>query len=678
MATVSYQLFPARSGVNEDNDVGFIPFFCFTDSSAGDGMVSEFDQFIDRLGSSGLLPATEVRELVESTSEAMRPADVESLGKLLVESGRLTAYQAQAACSGAVNALVLGNYIVLDRLGAGGMGTVYKAIHRRMKRVVAVKVLARSVSQNASFLGRFQREVEAVARLNHPNVVQAFDADECEAGQFLVMEYVDGSDLASAVRDVGPMPVREAVDCMVQAARALEYAHGQGIVHRDIKPANLMRDSNGVVKLTDLGLARFNEAINALSGSASLVTQTGSITGTVDFMAPEQARNTKLADQRADIYSLGCTFYFLLTGQLPFHGETIMEKLLAHREQPAPSLRTSRADVSESIDQVFRRMLAKKPEDRFQSAAELIEAIGACEIPSGSSVDFLLGASLLPVDQIAPTTDVPPAPLAVDDLTIVLIEPSRTQSLVITGLLRQLGVQRINRFSEAIKALDAARAARPDIVISAMHLSEMTGIDLLKRLRADPALAKLPFLLVSSETDYPPLAQLNDEVRVAILPKPFDGELLNWTITRASQLQSPAMSTLTKLTLGGLTVLLVAHNADSRDMAHQVLGELGVRTIAEAPGEVEARELLDKRPFDLVVVADRDRIASEELLRFARQQESQRRSPVLIVKYAPDRGRVVAMQRLGAFVVCDQKFDADSLREVLVGMMARELPGRST
>jgi serine/threonine protein kinase/DNA-binding NarL/FixJ family response regulator len=621
------------------------------------------------------LPAAEVREFVDAIPEAQRPTDVESLGQLLVESGKLTPYQAQAACNGAAKGLIIGNYIVLDRLGAGGMGTVYKAIHRRMKRVVAVKVLARSVSQNASFLGRFQREVEAVARLNHPNVVQAFDADECEAGQYLVMEYVAGSDLASAVNDFGPMPVREAVDCLLQAARALDYAHGQGIVHRDIKPANLMRDSNGTIKLTDLGLARFNEAITVLSGSASLVTQTGSITGTVDFMSPEQARNTKLADHRADIYSLGCTFYFLLTGQLPFQGETIMEKLLAHREQPVPSLRAYRADVSESVDQVFRRMLAKKPEDRQQSAGELIEAIERCEIPSGSSVDFVLGASLIPMAEVAPTTDVPLAPLAVEQLTLMLVEPSRTQSLVIAGMLRQLGVHQVQRFSEATQALPAAAAAKPDIVVSAMHLAEMTGIELLERLRAEPSLTRVPFILVSSETDYPRLGQFSAAAGVAVLLKPFDAELLNWAIMVALDIRPRAVTALTKLTMDGLTVLLVAHDPNARSVASKVLDALGVRSVAESPDGVEARELLERQSFDLVIVADSDRLDSEDLLRFARQQGPQQRVPVLMVRYDSDHTRLAAVQRLGVFAVCDKSFDADALREVLASMTSRELPG---
>src|SRR5262245_45938517 len=203
------------------------------------------------------------------------------------------------------------------------MGTVFKARHKRMRRIVAIKVLSRDVAQDERFIKRFQREVEAVARLSHPNIVMAHDADEAEVGHFLVMEFVNGRDLASTVEKQGPLPVRIAVSCSLQAARALEYAHGQGIIHRDIKPANLLRDESGVVKVADLGLARFEEAV-AAPHSSSALTQAGTIMGTVDYMSPEQAMGAEGVDHRSDIYSLGCSLYFLLVGKPPYEGPTMM------------------------------------------------------------------------------------------------------------------------------------------------------------------------------------------------------------------------------------------------------------------------------------------------------------------------------------------------------------------
>src|SRR5262249_36064062 len=211
------------------------------------------EEFLRNLSDSGLFSKEEMRATLAALPGA-QAADGEALAQRLIAAGKLTPFQAAAVSERRFEELVIGNYQVLDRLGAGGMGTVYKARHRRMKRVVAIKVLSRRVGQSERFVQRFQREVEAVARLSHPNIVMAHDADEVEAGHFLVMEFVNGLDLATEVQKHGPLPVREAVECLAQAARGLGYAHGQGIIHRDIKPANLLRDVSGAVKVADLGL----------------------------------------------------------------------------------------------------------------------------------------------------------------------------------------------------------------------------------------------------------------------------------------------------------------------------------------------------------------------------------------------------------------------------------------
>src|SRR6185369_1273125 len=185
------------------------------------------------------------------------------------------------------------NYVILDKLGQGGMGVVLKAEHKRMKRLVALKVLSPAFTKTPEALRRFQREVEAAAKLRHPNIVAADDADAAGGVHFLVMEYVEGSDLSALVKKSGPLPVEKALHCILQAARGLEYAHGEGIIHRDIKPANLLLDNKGTVKILDMGLARV-AASAAGEGQADL-TGAGQIVGTVDYMAPEQAMNTRLA-----------------------------------------------------------------------------------------------------------------------------------------------------------------------------------------------------------------------------------------------------------------------------------------------------------------------------------------------------------------------------------------------
>ena len=194
------------------------------------------------------------------------------------------------------------------------------------------------------------------------------------------MDLVEGEDLARLVKENGVLPVEQALDCILQAARGLEYAHAQGVVHRDIKPSNLILDHDGNLKLLDLGIARFLPLPEQAADDD--LTKTGCVLGTVDYMAPEQAMNTRRADHRADIYSLGCTLYFLLTGQPLFGGETVMERIVAHREHAVPSLRKTCPAVPRWLDGIFRKMVAKKPEDRYQSATALISDLAQNAAPA--------------------------------------------------------------------------------------------------------------------------------------------------------------------------------------------------------------------------------------------------------------------------------------------------------
>ncbi len=310
---------------------------------------------------SGLLPDFDLRKWLNAIPENSRPQDGEQLARELVKQKKLTKFQAEQLYAGKGKSLVLGNYVLLDKLGQGGMGMVLKAEHQRMERIVALKVLSPAITKTA-------------AKLHHPNVVAAFDADEAKGTHFLVMEFVDGADLASVVKKSGPLPVGQTVECLVQAARGLEYAHQQGVVHRDIKPHNLLLDKKGAVKVLDLGLARMEAGF----GASMELTGTGQILGTIDYMSPEQALDTKHADVRSDIYSLGCTMFYMLTGKPTFDGDTVMKKLLAHREAAIPSLRAALPAVPLALEAIFVRMVAKKPEERFQSMAEVIAALERC------------------------------------------------------------------------------------------------------------------------------------------------------------------------------------------------------------------------------------------------------------------------------------------------------------
>lgn len=295
------------------------------------------------------------------------------------------------------------DYQIVEKLGEGGMGVVFKALHTRMDRTVAIKILSQRHLSRPDRVKRFEREVKAIARLEHPNIVRATDAGEEDGLPFLVMEFVDGADLSSIVRQDGPLPVAEACEVIRQAAVGLQFAHDRGLIHRDVKPSNLILSptspehaggSSGaggaaVVKILDLGLARLRsdaatgketqatEAGDTAEYSAKL-TRDGLIVGTIDYMAPEQARDGGIADERSDIYSLGCTFYFLLTGQAPFRDDQkgAMTRTLARHQHEAPRpLSDFRCDVPPVVDAVVARMMDKQPVDRYGAMAEVAASL---------------------------------------------------------------------------------------------------------------------------------------------------------------------------------------------------------------------------------------------------------------------------------------------------------------
>jgi serine/threonine protein kinase len=359
------------------------------------GMSLTAQQFAEALRNSGLVSAEELASLAATRAGA---TDARDLARELVQSGKLTYFQANTVYKGRVKALLYGEYVVLEKLGAGGMAHVFKARHRRMKRVVALKVLPGASMSAPGAVARFQREVEAAAKLNHPNIVTAYDAGEAHGMHFLVMEYVDGQDLSAISRQRGPLPLDEAIDYMLQAARGLAYAHAHGVIHRDVKPANLLLAAERTVKILDMGLARVDglePAVAAVAASeageeASGLTRAGEVLGTVDYMAPEQAVNTHHATPQSDVYALGCTLFKLLTARPLYAGDTFIAKVLAHREQPLPDLCAVRPDAPRELADAFERMVAKDPAARYGSMAQVAAALQTCLelVPAGADPQY--------------------------------------------------------------------------------------------------------------------------------------------------------------------------------------------------------------------------------------------------------------------------------------------------
>jgi eukaryotic-like serine/threonine-protein kinase len=269
-----------------------------------------------------------------------------------------------------VGELIAGRYELEELVGTGGMSSVYRAHDRLLERHVALKVLHEQFTADGDYVERFRREARAVAQLSHPNIVTVIDRGEQDSRQYIVFEYVDGENLKALLEREGPLPEREAIELALQIARALGFAHEQGLVHRDVKPQNVLLDDGGVAKVTDFGIARSLE----VSGN---LTQTGTVMGTSDYIAPEQARGSRV-DTQSDVYSLGAVLYELLTGEVPFRGDNFVAVAMQHINEPPPSARERRPELSPCVDAAIRRAMAKEPRDRFGSMDELCRELSAC------------------------------------------------------------------------------------------------------------------------------------------------------------------------------------------------------------------------------------------------------------------------------------------------------------
>ena len=341
-------------------------------------MSISLDEFVRSLTDTGILPLEEVTSMVSSLPEDRKGVDVEKLAKDLIRQQKLTRFQASVIFKRQSRGLRFGDYIVLDKIGSGGIGQVFKAENRRTGALVALKLLRATYTKSERAVARFYREAETASRLKHPNLISVIDAGEKSGLHFLVMELVVGSDLRTVVKEKGPLPVADAINIMIQAALGLECAHQSGIIHRDIKPANLLLQKSGRVVVLDLGLARIDDSVEEEGEDNQRLTMPGHFLGTLDYVSPEQTADAHEVTARSDVYSLGCTLYYLLTGSPPYRRDNAALILFAHCQDPIPKLMEEVSAVPERLDSLFRRMMAKKAADRVASMADVVVELKAC------------------------------------------------------------------------------------------------------------------------------------------------------------------------------------------------------------------------------------------------------------------------------------------------------------
>jgi serine/threonine-protein kinase len=363
---------------------------------------------------SGVLSERQLADIRARTLRGDYPIDPIALAERLVNDEVLSVYQARRFLNNKSHGLVVGRYVILDRIGSGSMGRVYKAHHQMMDRVVALKIIAPEIALNEKVVARFQREMKLVGRLDHPNVVRAFDADQINKVLYIVMEYVAGHSLGERLKK-GPIPPAEMFEYASQAALGLAHAHEQGMVHRDIKPSNILLTEDRKVKILDLGLGTLMEA----DSHATFATADGIAVGTVDYMSPEQALGREV-DGRSDLFSLGCAMFHLMTGKLAFPGESPIDRLGRRLSAKPVAITDYIPDMPATAVKVLEKLMASKPQDRFASALEASEALQSVLRPKtrhspkaqiAVAEPTVPARSATPVDDPVPAFPLAPAPL---------------------------------------------------------------------------------------------------------------------------------------------------------------------------------------------------------------------------------------------------------------------------
>jgi response regulator RpfG family c-di-GMP phosphodiesterase/serine/threonine protein kinase len=480
--------------------------------------------FLQELLESSLIVAEDWERLVpQERCELMRCRDRSALLEMLVDRQLLTPYQADRIAAGKTFGLVLGQYRVLERLGAGGMGVVFKAEHVRLRQKVAIKVLPLYMSrdQSARNLLRFYAEVRAIAQLQHPNIVRAFDAGETASPDkdgpilhYYVMEFVEGKDLEEYVRVKGPLHPAEACDIIAQVASALGEAHKHNLVHRDIKPSNIIVTPQGKAMLFDFGLVRqFRQRM----------TEPGTVLGTIDYMAPEQASDASTVDIRADIYSLGATLFWCLTARPPFAPKAnLAQEIVCRQTQPPPLVRTWRSDLPAELEAVVAKMMAPNPDDRYATPQAVINVLTPF-LHTDTREHILLRNAASPALALRSASEaIKPADTSTrlhSQRVLIVDDDPGIRNLCCLALGRE--EIPADCVEDGLRGLARLQEHSYDLVLLDLHMPGLSGREVCRRLRQQPPCANFKIILLSGEAHTDSLAQELLTGADDFLSKPF-------------------------------------------------------------------------------------------------------------------------------------------------------------
>ncbi|HKB05637.1 MAG TPA: protein kinase [Gemmataceae bacterium] len=473
-------------------------------------------RFIDRLLHQSLVLAEDWEALPPRVQRRVLDCKEEPKAiEQLVKHGLLTRYQAGRVEAGSTFGLILGSYRVLERLGAGGMAVVFKAEHMDLRHHVAVKVLPPTTKEDSALETRFFAEMRIVARLRHPNIVAATDAGRVvsEDGnttlRYLVMEYVPGQDLEEVVRNHGPMLPHRACAIAYQMACALGETHKYGLVHRDIKPSNIMLTAEDQAKLLDFGLTRH---------FGHRMTVPGTILGTIDFMAPEQARDASTVDIRADIFGLGATLYWCLTGQLPFPFQgNPMEALGRRLTAETPSIRDVNPELSDELDDVVAQMMAERPEDRYSDPGAVMDALLPFIKAQASDYENPAG---LPVSESVEIVELPDAVVPMSKCRVLVVDDEAPVRELCRQLLEAEGAT-VEIAANGAQGLALASKGGFDLVLLDVAMPDLTGVEVLARLRQQMPRSHLKVLMFSGHTTPEEMSDMLNRGADDFLTKPF-------------------------------------------------------------------------------------------------------------------------------------------------------------